>query len=272
MAGYFLVTYGAPWDPERISPNMDEGVAHLVKSFFLLPQAEHPVLGVGWTLVHEMYFYVVFAAFLLAPQRWLPWLLAVWAAFIAVGYGLKLNAPNAVTLFTLSNHTMTLEFIAGAFAGLLVVRGWRGFALPCAVISGAMFLVMLSVYTYDESAHMALGNRVIWFGLPATGLVYGLTCLELDGRLRPPRALAALGDISYALYLSHILSFAVMKRVFVGWLGAPGWLDNLAFATASLVLAIAVSIAAYLLFERPSLALLTRWRKSLLRPRGAVQP
>ncbi len=41
--------------------------AFFVDSFLLLPQDGFPVLSVGWTLVHEVHFYLVFAALLFHP-------------------------------------------------------------------------------------------------------------------------------------------------------------------------------------------------------------
>jgi exopolysaccharide production protein ExoZ len=52
----------------------------VLASILLLPQAGRPLLVVGWTLVHEMYFYLVFSIGMLIPRRGLPWLLSGWVA------------------------------------------------------------------------------------------------------------------------------------------------------------------------------------------------
>jgi peptidoglycan/LPS O-acetylase OafA/YrhL len=49
-------------------------IGHVLASFVFIPWADstglaHPVLGLGWTLNYEMFFYVVFSLALLLPQR-----------------------------------------------------------------------------------------------------------------------------------------------------------------------------------------------------------
>ena len=41
----------------------------LVRSVLLLPQDGLPLLMVGWTLIHEMYFYIVFSLLLVSERR-----------------------------------------------------------------------------------------------------------------------------------------------------------------------------------------------------------
>jgi len=266
FALFMLASYGVPYPPDVQAASGESGAGYTIKSFLLIPQGAYPLLGVGWTLIHEMYFYLVFAVFLLAPKRWLPWLMAVWAVFVIGNDLMGQTYKDAADLLTLANHTMTLEFIGGGFAAMLVLSGRRSLAAPVTLIAGAALLIALAVYTNDNTYETMRWGRVLWFGGPAIALVYGLTSLELGGRLKTVKPLVILGDISYALYLSHILSFALMKRVFAGWLGAPGWLDNLVFFIVSLAFALLVSIAAHRLFETPSLTLLSKWRRAWLGP------
>jgi peptidoglycan/LPS O-acetylase OafA/YrhL len=49
----------------------------VLASIFLYPQPLHKVLlGISWTLVWEMTFYIVFALMMTQPREKLPWLLA----------------------------------------------------------------------------------------------------------------------------------------------------------------------------------------------------
>jgi len=50
----------------------------LIASYLLLPQAGSPLLRVTWTLVFEMYFYVVFAMALIARARFVVPILFLW--------------------------------------------------------------------------------------------------------------------------------------------------------------------------------------------------
>ena len=42
---------------------------NLFRSLLLIPQNKMPLLSVGWTLIHEVYFYLAFTLLLWAPER-----------------------------------------------------------------------------------------------------------------------------------------------------------------------------------------------------------
>ena len=301
MAMYFLIAHGVPGDPEHFERSGNSVSVYLINSALLLPQAGHPSLGVGWTLIHEMYFYVVFAAFLFAPQKWLPGLLAAWAVFVISCDLAGWTNYFPTNLFELANYPMTMEFIAGAFVALLVMSGRRAFALPLTLIGGLGFVGAMLVFSNDDATYTLHWGRVVWFGIPSTILIYGITCLEAGGGLNRDRwserwqsvssrawaGLVKLGDISFALYLSHILTISAVRRglEFVAGglesigapvmicnmfrLGAPGPTDNLLFVTASILAALVIAMLSYRFFERPSLAILARWRRKIVRPVSA---
>lgn len=185
MTVYLLAAYGLTGLGETGQPAVGRGIPpaeYLVKSFLLAPQSEYPVLAVGWTLVHEIHFYLVFGLILLAPARWRPWLLAVWAGLVITGALMGLSAPVGATLLQLATHPMSLEFILGAAAGYLVTSGrrWR----PGLVTAIAVFWLMFAAFFHGaDTAFTLLWGRVLWFGLPCALLVYGFASLDVSARL-----------------------------------------------------------------------------------------
>lgn len=205
LAVYMLATYGLHGLSETGVPAVGRGIPpieYLVKSFLLMPQPEHPILGVGWTLVHEVHFYMVFALILLAPQRLRPWLLAVWAGLVIAGSLMGLSAPIAGTFLQLATYPMTFEFILGAGVAYLVASGrrWR----PALLTSVAVFWLMGATFLHPEpTTHTLLWGRVLWFGLPCALLVYGFASLDLGNRLGaliPPIAGALVAVIAFQSY------------------------------------------------------------------------
>ena len=295
---YFMAIHGVPGDPVQFYQAGHSETVYLLNSALLLPQAGHPALGIGWTLIHEMYFYVVFGAFLFAPQRWLPALLALWALFVVVCDVAGYSNYYPTNLFELANYPMTIEFIAGAFIAMLVMSGRRKWALPLTLIGAGAFIVSMFVFSNADSEYTLRWGRVLWFGLPAAVLIYGISSFEADGGFRREnwpapvrritsflwRKLVRLGDISFALYLGHILAISGLRRLFeygadqlssVGapdWivnlflLGMPGMLDNIVFVIASIVAAIVLAELTYRLFEKPSLSVLSGLRRKIIRP------
>lgn len=284
MAAYFYLAYGVPWDAERLAREGMSGPSHLVLSALLWPQAGHPVLGVGWTLVHEMYFYVVFAIVILAlPARWRLPALLLWGTIVALGGAFGLSDKHAGTVVELVFYPMSLQFLMGALVAYALKAGWRKGAVLSAILGTglnvAVFLtfdfrtggLLLSGVQVQDMGALTLGfGRTFCFGIPAALLVYGLVALELDKRLAlpVPRLLVAIGDWSYALYLGHLLVISAVARVlFPHFAMADSVIDSLGFIALAIVASVLVSALTYKLFERPTLRLLRR-----LSPRALKSP
>lgn len=249
---------------EPAEANRSLGDVNLIGSFLLWPTEQLPVLSVGWTLIHEMYFYLVFALVLAAPRRWLPALLLGWFALIGLGTGL--GAQNAGPVIALITHPMTAEFILGALIGFFIqplsqrTPAWLAWSVLALGVVG--FLAGSAHYGLQPPAEGALvvlpdlgWGRVIYWGLPSALVLYGAVCLELSGRLNTPRWLMTLGDWSYALYLCHLL---VVTGLGVAWARfAPdlGRFDNLVLIAAMFAASILVAALAYYGVERPVLKL-----------------
>jgi len=221
-------------------------VPYLVKSFLLAPQPEFPILGVGWTLVHEMYFYAVFAVFLLLPRKLLPYLIGAWAALLIAGTVLGSAVVYAGSYRDLVFYPMTMEFILGAAAGLAVTKGlfWRN---GLVTLTATLWLLTALCYQGLETQFTLAWGRVLWFGLPCGLLIYGLGGLDVQRRLAwlvPAFAGFLVTILLYQMYGLHDASPDAVRRdatllsvvvgaiamaivVWFGWLlgqGMPGLL------------------------------------------------
>ncbi len=241
----------------------------LIGSLTLFPvTTAAPLLQVGWTLTHELYFYLVFALMLLAPQRLLPVLLALWCAVILAAWSAGLGAASPPARIAFS--PLTFEFVAGAAAGLLVVSGRRRFGWA-AIAVGVAGIVAGSLWIGppDPMSFASGWRRFAAFGIPCALIVYGAACVEVDGRSRAPDGAVALGDWSYSLYLLHLPLIAALAALWADRWAGP--LDNLAFALIATAAAVALSWAAFRGFERPVLALGGKLRARLF-PARRPQP
>lgn len=278
MMLYFVLATGVP-----AASNKAQGDAifpYIVKSIFLLPQFHDPVLGVGWTLIHEMLFYVLFAAGLLLPRKFLPVWLAIWAAIILGSsfLGTERLSLHAQTLPQLFTSPLNIEFIFGAFVALWLERGTPR--------NGALWfwlgtvLFSLAIIAYVPSVTRPLGlplghdefnwMRVIIYGLPCAMIILGAIIMERAGQLKTPQAFVSVGNWSYSLYLSHFLVLLSIKRIWImldGYIpaalkwGAEGWVDNFAYILSCLIGSLFVAWISYHLIERTSLKLLRRKKK-----------
>jgi len=183
----------------------------LLPSLLLLPQVGVPILFVGWTLVYEMYFYLVFTVSLFLPRRLQPFVFAAWAALIVtLACTIAPTAGNPV--LSLIGSPLSLEFLFGALVGWLVLRGQL--RLPwAAVITGvAGILATHFLLAGPEVSVTDAWFRTLGVGVPAALILYGCVGLESRGFLLPA-AVNRFGDSSYALYLVHAPVLAAIGTV-----------------------------------------------------------
>lgn len=218
-----------------------------------------PFLAQGWTLSYELYFYLCFA--FIAWRLRQPPLVAAALLVIMTGVSFALTSFSTQTPGTAARFfadSIFLEFVLGATI-FVVLQYMRA--------GGAMLLV-LGIAALLAMAETNLPRPAVW-GLPAAAILYGIVATE--GKLSYPRVLISIGDASYSLYLTHglftYLYGGLLRR---GWFASPALQD---FAiVAGTVLAIAASIVAYRIAEKPiterlyRLLALYRWQRSRTEP------
>lgn len=273
MVVFFVTMKGTLWDAPRIDAAGLNGALHLFHSFVLWPQPEHPVLGVGWTLVHEMYFYIAFAVLiLLLPARFRLYGILVWVGIVTIGALAGLSANFSNNLIELIFYPMTLQFALGALVGYAIKAGWRKHALVAAIVGGAATLIPFLNLDLEPTQALitSLGNegftemnpvwrRTVFYGIPVALLIYGLVVLELERGLRTPKFMVHLGDWSYSLYLCHTLTISAIGRV-TYTLFEPSLVVTTAYVILVTIGTILISALTYYYFERPSIRFFRRWR------------
>lgn len=229
---------------------------YILESFLLIPSHYLPLVMVGWTLVHEIYFYIIFSlALLLFPEKRLPLVLAGWGGIVVLGS--VLFAVTNPTLRILL-HPLTLEFIGGCFLAIAyhkrVFKAKPAIFIACAVSALALSISGYYVFTAVTGTIEPLyWWRVFILGVPALVIVHCLINAERSGYL-VNRYLIRIGDASYSIYLSHILSLSVVGRIW-GIFSVNGLADNVVVLPIALVFVIIVGLASYSLVERPLLRL-----------------
>lgn len=226
---------------------------HLLKSFLLLPDTRPPLLVVGWTLVHEMYFYLVFAAVLLLPRRATAPMLVVWGGVVVTAH--LCGSSDSGPAVRIASHPLTTEFIIGALAGWFFGDLSRN-AGGSALLLGSMGLIaslayaLISGICFSETFWTGSWMRPALFAIPGALLVIGLASLDLRG-VKTSGFLAHLGDQSYALYLTHVLSLSFVGRMWKTLPQAVTAVDNLFALTVLVTFAYLSAEVAFRIVDRP---------------------
>jgi len=263
--GLTLLTAGAAIAIPTAFPAMRPTAGHILQSLLFIPHrgesgAIAPLIVPGWTLNYEMFFYLLFAAALLAPARLRPWLLTA-----ALG-GLALIRPLGDAqnpLWATYTNPLLLEFGAGVWLG----KAWSEGRLPgrpvawTAMALGAAGFIAVSLARLDiEPA------RLLYWGVPAFLLVSGAVSLERAGPLPHWWPLRTLGDASYSVYLVHGLAISAAFRLLRGVVSGP----IPAFAV-SVVAGVAAGLVVYQFAEKPLMKLF-RTGMAAKRPGPAIAP
>ncbi|ODA67942.1 Acyltransferase family protein [Methyloligella halotolerans] len=221
-----------------------------------------PMLEPGWTLCLEMLFYVVMAiALVILPASRSALICCALASLVIVGFLLDLPQGQSVAWFF--TQPILLEFCFGILIAHFYLSGFRMPGIWAAALAGVAVVSVGIVGLHPPEAFEPA--RTLLYGLPATALVAGLMFLEADGRWVTSRALSFLGTISYSLYLTHVLSLAVVAKLLGG--RVPGLAGDLVTLAVSLAASIVAAFIYFRLIEKPALLLSRR-----LRPRHSAAP
>ena len=176
-------------------------------AIFLLPDYSSKIIGPGWTLAFELFFYFCFGVSMLAGlNRGLLLLTVVFFGLVAVG----LILPFENQLWNFLTNTLLMEFLAGSAVGWLFIRGYLPKSLGFTFLMGALILFSFGIgYGYD-----GLPSALMW-GVPSVLLVAGCVSIEAS-RVIPDwvSKIGHFGDSSYALYLIHILLITITVQLF----------------------------------------------------------
>jgi len=220
---------------------------HLVASLGFIPWENpkfpgyFPVLIPGWTLNYEMMFYVLFAVALFLPAHW-----RLGAVLLALS-GLTLLGVSGSVGGILGYYTnpIVLEFGAGVLIGALFTSN---IALS-RVIAGVVLSIGLVLF-FSLGLLTSL-PRVVVAGIPAALIVGGMVMLEKTKPVTELPILRHIGDASYSIYLTHIITLPIITKVWtVLHLDAQGW-KIVPFYLVCLIGATVAGSIAYRFIEMP---------------------
>jgi exopolysaccharide production protein ExoZ len=254
------------------APGFDASALSLLASFLFLPFDTYrdgmprPFYTLGWTLNYEMFFYAVFAGCLLLRRTQ-----AILATAALLGAGVVLGAlvPLALPL-SVWTQAIVLEFVLGMALAEAYLRGLR---LPQPATWGlAALAIALLAYDPLGSAHQPTGwivkndaLRLLGWGVPCALLFAAFVLRPQNPAPAGPltRFGVALGDASYALYLTHPFVIVAGRKLYLA-AGLEAHLGFWPMVAGLILLSVLAAFLVYEIIEKP----VTAW----LQRRTAAQP
>ncbi|MGC1872616.1 MAG: acyltransferase [Acidobacteriaceae bacterium] len=253
-------------------------------TLLLLPGWHYPVppliLSLGWSLVFEIYFYLVLAAWMrLSPRHLIRNTTLFLAGMVALGLVVGIHRPWLV----IWSNPVALEFLFGCLIAQLVIKmaatassDRTRIPLPCArrartlgpwLVAVAAIAIAATIFTgygnASEANSIMAGLdgwlRVGVWGVPSGLLVLGAVLWRPAMQSIPARGPVLLGDASYSIYLCTNPTRSMVEhfwRIFGHWGGDVGVL-------LCVVSCVAVGLLCYLAIERPIMRFFHNWYKQL---------
>ena len=248
-----LVTAAAAILAPAAFPAMRPTAAHVAQSLLFVPHRDAtgliaPLIVPGWTLNYEIFFYLLFAATLLAPARLRVWLVS---GTLAVLVALRPLGDSANALWATYTDPILLEFAGGLWLGW----AWSADRLPGR--GAAVLLMILGLAGLAATAVTGIdvsGARVLLWGLPAAALVTGAVSFERHGAVPRWRLLEEIGNASYSIYLVHGLAISAVLRLMRPVVAAPPAVVFIVAILAGLL----SGLASYHGLERPLMRFMKR--------------
>jgi peptidoglycan/LPS O-acetylase OafA/YrhL len=205
-------------------------------------------LGVGdfeqpyWTMTIELIFYLIIGTlfYLKATKRIL--VLGILAAGIVTLYGAITNDTDSSGLFYWIPFLIYLPLF---FSGILFYRIYYRQGLMWQNIAALVFSLLCQMSLFEKSGRMVFLKH--WEYNLILSLFFILFTLYVSGWLKwiVSRPLKFMGDISYALYLSHqFISLTILMPFFYDYLHINFWISVFCFT-----LPIIFSVAAFITYK-----------------------
>lgn len=225
-------------------------LSRILMSYFFLPQFNpagrfEPLLGVGWTLIYEMFFYAFFALALFLNRNSIK-LISIIFVFFAFLSIFRMPDWPATTMYF---HPIILYFVAGMWIYHYYRKLSHKSMMIITAIIGVLFFILAFLLDMDVTAKaksLAGFLLAIWiflFFLAIEPLIHG----------RVPRVLLFLGEASYVLYLFHPLFLPIIPEFFARYMNVPAWFSVLISIPTALIGASII----HRIIEKP----VTKWLK-----------
>jgi peptidoglycan/LPS O-acetylase OafA/YrhL len=239
---FFLVIPG-------LANKEDLSLGHIIVSLLLIPQKNKPILDVGWTLIYEIYFYLLFSIGIwLKPKHSVP-ILSGWLLVTILHYRKIVKFPDDFFWLETVFGDMNLEFVLGCLAAYIVIKYNNKIGKYRWILFGIANLGYVILGRLPGLGNLGF-DRITTFGVLAVMLIIAATSIDLKDSPKIPALLIFLGDASYSIFLTHVPVISAITKI----LQKPNlgkYFDGFFAPALVAVFAVVVGCIFYFLIEKP---------------------
>jgi exopolysaccharide production protein ExoZ len=214
-----------------------------------------PLVGQGWTLNYEMFFYAMFAIALLMPlRRGIALFFALIVALVGAGlYVAGAGDKHIAQMVHFYLQPILLLFGVGVAMRLFEKSYVEHVASkrPLLLISGILTATIAAVIVFRIPNILPVWAQVVMWS-PSIAVVMIAVGARPNTDMIAERVLGRLGDASYSVYLFHLFILAAIEKVLPTGVAMP---LGVAFFVAALLSANVAGFVIFKFVERP----ITAW-------------
>lgn len=227
---------------------------YLIRSALILPMQGAPFLAVGWSLEHEIVFYLVCStAIFLNKGNAIP------VALLVMGVaGIVYEHLQRTLALPFEYHLISPTNIM-FLVGVLIYRNKARFSkyncMPFYVVSAVLMIAGIEVLSSNGNLSKLVGHRMLICLSLAAFVMAAIATKPMNNRYFlltiSKKSLVAIGNASFSLYLIHMVIFRLLSLSKVkAYVGLPNYAAEV-WRFGSVALAIVLSLLIYRMLEKP---------------------
>ncbi|WP_447887716.1 acyltransferase family protein [Serratia fonticola] len=229
----------AAFDPSRI-----------ILSYFFLPSVSpdgrwEPILGVGWTLVFEMFFYFIFAMSLFAKRNPI-----VISSFIIISFSaISTLRADSWPVWTMYFDRIMLYFVIGMMCYIIMMMCSKTTlrAITATLVTVSIIFIARKI-VLDEEIITRLSFETFTF---VVTLFFVVVQCEPVFTGSVSKLFSLLGDASYSTYLFHPIVAPLVPTVFKKLSSHGITVNPFIVVISTIIFALIVTVIIHLVIEKP---------------------